>query len=68
MKIETPVDGNDTYGFPFTFHIRWSGMCYTCPEEPTVTYFGYLLIDLILAGLLAFGILSFIKKINKRIK
>lgn len=56
MKIETPFDGNDTYGFPFTFHKKWSGMCFECPENPTETYYGYFLIDLIIAGLISFGI------------
>lgn len=26
-KIETPFDGNDTYGFPLTYFIRFSGEC-----------------------------------------
>ena len=66
MKIETPFDGNDTYGFPFTFHIKWSGMCEPCPENPTETYIGYLLIDILIAGLFAFGILSINRKLKKR--
>ena len=62
MKIETPFDGNDTYGFPFTFHIKWSGMCFECPENPTETYYGYLLIDFIIAGLISFGLWNLYNK------
>ncbi|MCB0476448.1 MAG: hypothetical protein KDC69_12280, partial [Flavobacteriaceae bacterium] len=65
MKIQTPFDGNDTYGFPFTFHVKWSGMCYDCPENPTETYFGYLLADLIFPGIIAVGIHSLIKKLKR---
>ncbi|QIE58667.1 hypothetical protein G5B37_03550 [Rasiella rasia] len=66
MKIETPFDGNDTYGFPFTFHIKWSGMCDPCPDNPTETYLGYLFIDIVLSGLFGFGILSLIRKLKRR--
>lgn len=62
MKIKTPFDGNDTYGYPFTLHIKWSGMCFECPENPTETYYGYLLIDFIIAGVISFGIWSLYKK------
>jgi len=64
MKIETPFDGNDTYGFPLTFYIKWSGMCFKCPEKPTETYYEYLLIDIAIAGLFSFGILKLISKMN----
>lgn len=66
MKIETPFDGNDTYGFPFTFHIKWSGMCDPCPDNPTDTYIGYLLVDIVLAGLFVFGVLSMMRKLKIR--
>lgn len=65
MKIETPFDGNDTYGFPFTFHIKWSGECFECPENPTETYLGYLIADLVLSGIIAIGIYSLIKKLKR---
>ena len=64
MKIETPFDGNDTYGFPFTFHIKWSGMCFDCPENPTETYYGYLLIDFIISGIIGFGLLKLFKRLK----
>ena len=70
MKIQTPFDGNDTYGFPFIFHIKWSGMCYDCPENLNETYFGYLLADLIFSGIIAggiYGLLKKFKKINEKI-
>ena len=48
-KIETPFDGDDTYGYPFTFFVRFSGMCNRCPPNPTEIKFTALLIDLALA-------------------
>lgn len=45
-KIETPVDGNDTYGFPLTFHEKFSGMCDPCPPNPSETNYWYLGIDI----------------------
>ncbi|WP_299782782.1 hypothetical protein [uncultured Formosa sp.] len=65
MKIETPFDGNDTYGFPFTFHIKWSEMCFECPENPTETYYGYLFIDFLISGIIGFGLLKLFKQLKK---
>lgn len=44
-KIETPFDGNDTYGFPLTFFVRFSGMRISYPLNPTEIKIIYLLID-----------------------
>ena len=66
MKIETPFDGNDTYGFPLTFHIKWSGMCFECPENPTETYYGYLLIDFLIAFLISIGIWKLFIKLKSK--
>lgn len=52
-KVETPVDGNDTYGFPLTFFIRFSGMCLPCPPNPTETSYLKLLVDIAVAFLFA---------------
>jgi len=69
-KIETPFDGHDTYGFPFTFFIRFSGMCDPCPPNPTETKIGYLLIDIlfsIIVGLLLWLIVKKVKlKLTKK--
>lgn len=53
-KIETPFDGDDTYGFPLTFFIRFSGMCEPCPPNPTEIFYLKLLFDIIIAFLFAF--------------
>jgi hypothetical protein len=68
MKIETPFDGNDAYGFPFTFHIKWSGMCNKCPENETETNYLYFIIDFIIVGFISFGIWNFYQKIKPQIK
>ena len=52
-KIETPFDGNDTYGFPLTFFIRFSGMCSPCPPNPTETFYLKLVVDITVAFLFA---------------
>ncbi|MBO6514970.1 MAG: hypothetical protein JJ975_00280 [Bacteroidia bacterium] len=52
-KIETPFDGDDTYGFPFTFYIVYSGMCDPCPDEPTQFYGFKLWIDILFSAILA---------------
>jgi hypothetical protein len=51
-KIETPHDGEDTYGFPLTFFIRFSGMCDPCPPNPTETYYWKLLLDILFAAII----------------
>ncbi len=52
-KIETPIDGDDTYGFPLTFFIRFSGMCTACPPNPTEIFYLKLLLDIFIAFLFA---------------
>ena len=53
-KIEGPSDGDDLYGFPFTFFIRFSGNCDPCPPNPIETeiYFLQLLLDLLFAAII----------------
>ncbi len=57
-KIETPFDGHDTYGFPFTFFTKFSGMCMPCPPNPTETNYLNLLIDILVS--LIFGFIIWI--------
>ena len=61
-KIETPFDGNDTYGFPMTFFIRFSGMCSPCPPNATETFYLKLLVDILFAIVTAVIILTVFKK------
>jgi len=63
-KIETPSDGNDTYGFPVTCFIRLSGMCEPCPPNPYLTeiYYWKLVVDILFAAsLVAIGWTIFTK-------
>lgn len=32
QSIEYPADGDNTYGYPFMFYIKYSGMCAPTPE------------------------------------
>ncbi|MGG9963634.1 hypothetical protein [Ferruginibacter sp. SUN106] len=51
--IETPFDGNDTYGFPVTFYQKFSGMCDPCPPNPSEINFWNLCIDIVFCFLTA---------------
>ena len=53
-KVETPFDGNDTYGFPSTFFKRFSGMTSPPPTVASETYYVPLLIDIVVAFIVAF--------------
>jgi hypothetical protein len=68
MRIETPFDGNDTLGFPFTFFIKYGGKSTHYHPYSTETYFGFLLVDLVVAGLLSFGLWKLYKKLKLRLK
>ncbi len=64
-KAESMNDGNDTYGFPFTFYTYLGGK--RIPEPPSREIYNYmnLLIDIAFASLVAFGN-SFIFNLVKR--
>jgi hypothetical protein len=65
-KIETPIDGHDTYGFPLTFHTQFSGMCDPCPENPTKTNYWNLLLDIAIAAGAGFIIWKIIRVVTQR--
>jgi hypothetical protein len=50
------IDGEDTYGFPFTFHVTYSGMCDPCPETSGATDYLKLLADLGIAFLIGLAL------------
>lgn len=52
-KIETPFDGNNTYGFPLTFLIQLGGKRFPNPENWTEIFYFKLLVDITVAFLLA---------------
>jgi len=62
MRLEVASDGNNTYGFPFTFLQQLGGKRFPAPESRNEMHIGYLLIDLVISGLVAFGVLSFFKR------
>ncbi len=66
MKIETPFDGNDTFGFPFIFFERFSQHCNPCPSEPTAMYWDFFLYDTLISFSFAFLLFTFIMKLKKR--
>ena len=63
-KIETPFDGNDTYGFPLTFLIRLSGKRFPNPENWTEIFYFKLLVDIAVAFLLAILIRTIYTKLR----
>ena len=52
-KVYTPSDGNDNYGFPYTFLIRPGGKRFPNPTNQAELSYTNLLIDLAFAFLLA---------------
>jgi hypothetical protein len=67
-KIETPFDGHDTYGFPFTFHKVFSGMCDPCPPNPSATYYGWLVVDVLFAAIVAVALIIGFNKLKNLYK
>ena len=66
VKIETPFDGNDTYGFPLEFYKIYGGKrTYYPPNEFSIIK---LTIDIITAAFISFVIMTIIKKIRQRKK
>jgi hypothetical protein len=65
-RIETPTDGEDTYGFPLTFHTRFSGMCNPCPKYPTETNYWNLLVDIAVAAGTGFVIWKIIRAVTEK--
>ena len=53
--IQRPVDGDDTYGFPFTFLTLFSGMCDPCPPVMHSFIPFWLIADVLITLSLTFG-------------
>ncbi|MDI9364229.1 MAG: hypothetical protein QM541_04705 [Flavobacterium sp.] len=64
-KVETPFDGNDTYGFPLTFFIRFSKMCKPCPANGSEIFYLKLSLDILIAFIIALIIWTGYKKVEK---
>jgi hypothetical protein len=58
IKNETPIDGNDTYGFPFTFFTEYGGK--RVDYNGLVSYFQieYLVVDYIIIVIIVFLLAS----------
>ncbi|WP_228853494.1 hypothetical protein [Aegicerativicinus sediminis] len=65
MKIQTPIDGSDTYGFPITFYTVFSGECVDCLETKPKISFSSLIIDVFVSGVLGLAIDYIIKRFKK---
>jgi hypothetical protein len=63
-------DGDDTYGFPLTFYIRYSGMCDPCPPNPQTMSVNTwpLIIDIVVSFIGALLIWKIIYKIISSIR
>jgi hypothetical protein len=44
--LQAASDGDNRWGYPFTFFIEFSGMCDPCPEEPTEMSWWKFLFDI----------------------
>jgi hypothetical protein len=69
-KLESAFDGNDTYGFPLTFFIRFSGMCEPClPGAPESEIFYWrLLVDLLTAAIIPVLSWAIFNKVKNNLK
>lgn len=67
-KIETPFDGNDTYGFPLTFFIRLGGKRFPDPENWTEIFYLKLLVDIVVAFLLSIIVRTIYTKLRKTLQ
>lgn len=67
-SIRTPVDGDDTYGFPLAFFVRFSDMCAPCPPNPTETYYWSLIVDVLFAAMLSVISLIIFLKLKAALK
>ena len=64
-KIETPFDGDDTFGFPLTFLIRLGGKRFPIPENWTEIFYSKLFFDIAVAFLLAIIVWTVYTKLRK---
>lgn len=67
-KIETPSDGNDSYGFPLTFLIRLGGKRSPNPIGWTEISYLKLLLDIVVAFLLAIIVWTIYVKLRKTLQ
>ncbi len=68
-SIQRPIDGDDSYGFPFRFYVAFSGMCHPCPDKMYDFNIFYLFVDLIIPFIILFlfGSLLRKRKTNRKI-
>ena len=68
-KLGRHYDGNDFYGFPLTFHTKFSEVVSPVPTSKmdlTRTNYLFLVIDVLFAFLLSFSILRIVKYLKLR--
>ena len=68
MENNMAYDGNKSYGFPLTFFQVIGGKRYPPLKDPVTIDYVFLIVDYLVALVLAFGIFMGIKKIAKRNK
>jgi hypothetical protein len=64
IKYEIMIDGNNTIGFPLTFHTTFSDFCIDCTNQTMNNYLN-LVIDILIIIPVAIGIDYGILKIRK---
>lgn len=70
QSIGYPADGNNTYGYPLMFYIKYSGMCAPTPEcgNQSDFFIWNLIVDVLFATVIAFMVFAsvgFAKKLQK---
>jgi LPXTG-motif cell wall-anchored protein len=67
-KIETPFDGNDTYGYPLTFHTKYGGKRDPKPVNSGFINYWNLLADIafsLIGGLVVSASIYIVRKKRK---
>lgn len=65
-REEAPVDGDDRYGFPLNFYIRWGGKRFLSPEKLSEFSYFNLSVDIIVAAVISIALYFMARKIIKR--
>ena len=65
-SIQRPIDGDDSFGFPYRFYIAYSGMCNPCPEIMFNWNYFYLFLDLLIPFIIVFLFGSLLRR-RKRV-
>ncbi len=68
MSIQTPIDGCDTFGFPYTFLSRCSGKTTLSDSDNDWISYSHLMLDFLFSFILVFLFVFLMDRIKKSIR